>query len=131
MPPGAARRAPAARRTPTAPPARTSAGGYTGTYENGSAKKGGTYTVGWEQSFGFTDNFDPTGEYLGNAWGILDNLLVRPLIGYKHASGADGNELIGDLATVGPDADRQRPDLHVQAPGRDQVRPAGQPCDHL
>ena len=102
MPPGAARRAPAARRTPTARPARTSAGGYTGTYENGSAKKGGTYTVGWEQSFGFTDNFDPTGEYLGNAWGILDNLLVRPLIGYKHASGADGNELIGDLATSVP-----------------------------
>ena len=58
--------------------------------------------VGWEQSFGFTDNFDPTGEYLGNAWGILDNLLVRPLIGYKHAAGADGNELIGDLATAVP-----------------------------
>ena len=31
---------------------------------------GGTLTVGWEQSFGFTDNFDPTGEYLGDAWGI-------------------------------------------------------------
>jgi peptide/nickel transport system substrate-binding protein len=80
----------------------TSAGGYTGTYENGSAAKGGTYTVGWEQSFGFTDNFDPTGEYLGNAWGILDNLLVRPLLGYKHAAGADGNTLIGDLATSVP-----------------------------
>jgi peptide/nickel transport system substrate-binding protein len=80
----------------------TSTGGYTGTYENGSAEKGGTYTVGWEQSFGFTDNFDPTGEYLGNAWGILDNLLVRPLIGYKHASGAEGNELVGDLATGVP-----------------------------
>jgi peptide/nickel transport system substrate-binding protein len=80
----------------------TSAGGYTGTYDNGNAEKGGTYTVGWEQSFGFTNNFDPTGEYLGNAWGILDNLLVRPLIGYKHAAGADGNELIGDLATSVP-----------------------------
>ena len=60
------------------------------------------YTVGWEQSFGFTNNFDPTGEYLGNAWGILDNLLIRPLVGYKHQAGADGNTLIGDLATDVP-----------------------------
>ena len=29
-------------------------------------KAGGTLNVGWEQSFGFTDNFDPTGEYLGD-----------------------------------------------------------------
>jgi len=73
-----------------------------GTYQNGSPKKGGIYRVGWEQSFGFTNNFDPTGEYLGNAWGILDNLLLRPLVGYKHAAGADGNEMIGDLATAVP-----------------------------
>jgi peptide/nickel transport system substrate-binding protein len=80
-------------------------GGANGTqasFENGTPQKGGTYTVGWEQSFGFTDNFDPTGEYLGNAWGILDNLLVRSLIGYKHAGGAAGNQLIGDLATDVP-----------------------------
>jgi len=25
-------------------------------------KKGGTYRVGWESAFGFTDNLDPTGE---------------------------------------------------------------------
>jgi peptide/nickel transport system substrate-binding protein len=74
----------------------------TASYDNGKAAKGGTYTVGWEQSFGFTNNFDPTGEYLGNAWGILDNLLVRPLIGYKHQGGATGNDLIGDLATDVP-----------------------------
>ncbi|HEV2591145.1 MAG TPA: ABC transporter substrate-binding protein [Gaiellaceae bacterium] len=71
-------------------------------YDNGSPAKGGTYTVGWEQSFGFTDNFDPTGEYLGNAWGIYVNLLTRSLIGYKHQPGAAGNELIGDLATDVP-----------------------------
>jgi len=88
--------------TSTTSSSNSTLGGYTGTYDNGSAKKGGIYTVGWEQSFGFTDNFDPTGEYLGNAWGILDNLLVRPLIGYKHTSGADGNSLIGDLATDVP-----------------------------
>ncbi len=79
-----------------------SGGNSQASYSNGTAQKGGTYTVGWEQSFGFTDNFDPTGEYLGNAWGILDNLLVRSLIGYKHQGGAAGNQLIGDLATDVP-----------------------------
>jgi peptide/nickel transport system substrate-binding protein len=71
-------------------------------YNNGTSAKGGTYTVGWEQSFGFTDNLDPTGEYLGNAWAILNNLLVRALIGYKHQAGAAGNQLVGDLATSVP-----------------------------
>jgi peptide/nickel transport system substrate-binding protein len=71
-------------------------------YDNGTSKKGGTYTVGWEQSFGFTDNFDPTGEYLGNAWGIMTNLLLRTLIGYKHLPGAAGNQLVGDLASSVP-----------------------------
>jgi peptide/nickel transport system substrate-binding protein len=73
-------------------------------YDNGSPEKGGTYKIGWEQSFGFTNNFDPTGEYLGNAWGIYVNLLMRPLVGYKHQPGAQGNELIGDLADAVPDA---------------------------
>ena len=71
-------------------------------YDNGTPKKGGVYRVGWEQSFGFTNNFDPTGEYLGNAWGLYVNLLLRPLIGYKHQPGAAGNQLIGDLATAVP-----------------------------
>jgi peptide/nickel transport system substrate-binding protein len=65
-------------------------------------KKGGIYRVGWEQSFGFTDNFDPTGEYLGDAFGIMDNLLVRTLVGYKHVVGPDGNTLVPDLATSVP-----------------------------
>ncbi len=73
-----------------------------GTYSNGSAQKGGTYSVGYENSFGFTDNFDPTGEYLGEAWGILTNLLIRPLIGYQHAAGPQGNKLVGDLAQSVP-----------------------------
>jgi peptide/nickel transport system substrate-binding protein len=71
-------------------------------YDNGSPAKGGVYRIGWEQSFGFTNNFDPTGEYLGNAWGIYVNLMLRPLIGYKHQAGAAGNQLIGDLATAVP-----------------------------
>jgi peptide/nickel transport system substrate-binding protein len=85
----------------------TSSGGTntavgSGTYDNGSSKKGGTYRIGWEQSFGFTNNFDPTGEYLGNAWGLYSNLMLRSLVGYKHLPGAAGNETIGDLATDVP-----------------------------
>ncbi|MDX6453772.1 MAG: peptide/nickel transport system substrate-binding protein [Gaiellaceae bacterium] len=74
----------------------------TGTYDNGSSKKGGIYRIGWEQSFGFTNNFDPTGEYLGNAWGLYSNLMLRSLVGYKHLPGAAGNETVGDLATDVP-----------------------------
>jgi peptide/nickel transport system substrate-binding protein len=73
-----------------------------GTLDNGSSKKGGIYRIGWEQSFGFTNNFDPTGEYLGNAWGLYSNLMLRSLVGYKHLPGAAGNETIGDLATDVP-----------------------------
>jgi peptide/nickel transport system substrate-binding protein len=73
-----------------------------GTLDNGSSAKGGNYRIGWEQSFGFTDNFDPTGEYLGNAWGLYSNLMLRSLIGYTHKPGAAGNQLVGDLATSVP-----------------------------
>src|SRR4051794_41460734 len=71
-------------------------------YDNGSPPKGGVYRVGWEQAFGFTNNFDPTGEHLGNAWGLYVNLLLRPLLGHKHQPGAACNQLIGDLATAAP-----------------------------
>lgn len=85
----------------------TSSGGTTsavgsGTFDNGNSAKGGNYRIGWEQSFGFTNNFDPTGEYLGNAWGLYSNLMLRALVGYKHQPGAAGNETIGDLATEVP-----------------------------
>ncbi len=73
-----------------------------GSFSSGTPAKGGTYTIGWEQSFGFTNNFDPTGEYLGNAWGLYSNLMLRALVGYKHQPGAAGNELVGDLATDAP-----------------------------
>jgi hypothetical protein len=52
--------------------------------QKASAKKasaGGTYRVEWQGSFNFTDGFDPTGEYLGEAFGIYSNLLVRTLVG--------------------------------------------------
>jgi peptide/nickel transport system substrate-binding protein len=67
-----------------------------------TVKSGGTLNVGWESSFGFTDNMDPTGEYLGDAFGILDNLLVRTLVGYNHAPNAAGNKIVADIATSVP-----------------------------
>jgi peptide/nickel transport system substrate-binding protein len=89
--------------SPQGGPPRTSSGGVlNGEYTAAPASKGGVYRVGWEQSFGFTDNFDPTGEYLGNAWAIYSNLLLRSLIGYKHQPGAAGNQLVGDLAVSVP-----------------------------
>lgn len=70
--------------------------------KSGKSLAGGTYRVGWEQAFGFTDNFDPTGEYLGNAWALYSNLLIRTLVGYNHVAGAAGNRLVADLAKTVP-----------------------------
>ncbi len=67
-----------------------------------TVKAGGTLNVGWEQSFGFTDNMDPTGEYLGDGIGILDNLLVRTLVGYNHDANAAGNKIVPDVASNVP-----------------------------
>ena len=69
---------------------------------DGEAKKGGIYRVS-ATSFEFTNAFDPTGEYLGDAWGIYSNMLIRTLVSYKHTAGADGNEIIADLATEVPE----------------------------
>jgi peptide/nickel transport system substrate-binding protein len=90
--------------TTTSTTTSSSSGGVvgSGSFSSGAPAKGGTYTVGWEQSFGFTNNFDPTGEYLGNAWGLYSNLMLRSLVGYKHQPGAAGNITIGDLATSAP-----------------------------
>jgi peptide/nickel transport system substrate-binding protein len=70
--------------------------------KQGTAKVGGTYRVGWEAEFGWTDAFDPTGEYLGNAWALYSNLLVRTVVGYNHVAGAAGNKIVADLATSVP-----------------------------
>jgi peptide/nickel transport system substrate-binding protein len=70
--------------------------------ELGEVKKGGTFRIQAE-SFEWTGNFDPTGEYLGTAFGIYSNMMVRTLLGYKHVAGAEGNELIPDLATDMPE----------------------------
>ncbi len=70
--------------------------------KSNTVKAGGTYTVGWESSFGFTDAFDPTGEYLGAAWAIYSNLMTRTLVGYNHVAGAAGNVIVPDIATSVP-----------------------------
>ena len=72
------------------------------TTKGSTIKSGGTLNVGWEQSFNFTDNGDPTGEYLGDWFGIADNLLVRTLIGYTHQPGGPGNTPVADIATSVP-----------------------------
>jgi peptide/nickel transport system substrate-binding protein len=63
------------------------------------AAAGGIFRTEWESSFDFTDSFDPTGEYLGEAFGIYSNLMVRTLVGYNHVAGAAGNVIVPDLAT--------------------------------
>ena len=73
-----------------------------GTGSGSTAGRGGTYKVGWEQAFTFTDNFDPTGEYLGDAMSIYSNLLIRTLVGYDHVAGTAGNKLVPDIATALP-----------------------------
>ena len=78
------------------------AGGSSPGNDLGSGGKGGIYRVGYQGSFGFTDGFDPSGEYLNTAWAIYSNLLVRTLVGYNHVAGPAGNEIVADLATKVP-----------------------------
>ena len=68
----------------------------------GGAEKGGVL-VHESEEFSFTGGFDPVGEYLGEAWGVMSNLGLRNLVQYKHAAGAEGNEIIADLATEVPE----------------------------
>jgi peptide/nickel transport system substrate-binding protein len=65
-------------------------------------KAGGVYRVAFERSFGFTDGFDPTGEYYTFSWAIESNLMIRTLVGYDHVAGSAGNVLVPDLATSVP-----------------------------
>ena len=77
------------------------------------AQAGGVFRVEWESSFDFTGGFDPTDEYLGEAFGIYSNLLVRTLVGYNHVAGAPGNVLVPDLATNLGTVTQRRQDVHV------------------
>jgi peptide/nickel transport system substrate-binding protein len=68
----------------------------------GTPAKGGDFHTEID-AFEWTGNFDPTGEYLGDAQGIFSNLLVRTLMGYNHLPDAAGNEVIPDLAADEPE----------------------------
>jgi len=77
----------------------------TSTSPTGSASgptTGGTYRTA-TQDFGYTDAFDPTGEYLGSAWGLYSQLLLRALMGYNHKSASEGGDTpVPDLAASAP-----------------------------
>jgi len=64
--------------------------------------QGGTYRTAIED-FGFTGAFDPTGEYLGTAWGLYSDMLLRTLMTYKHIAGVPGDALVPDIASANPD----------------------------
>ena len=68
----------------------------------GAKEKGGTLRTQTD-AFEWTGNFDPTGEYLATYLGLYTNMLGRTLMGYKHIAGAEGNELIPDLAAEEPE----------------------------
>jgi len=72
-----------------------------GNTTSGTATKGGTYRMA-TQDFGFTGAFDPSAEYLGWAFTLYGNLLIRTLLSYNHTAGAAGNVLVPDLATAVP-----------------------------
>jgi peptide/nickel transport system substrate-binding protein len=67
-----------------------------------NVKAGGTYRTA-TVDFGYTDAFDPTGEYLGQAWGLYSEMLLRGLMGYNHQGPDQGGDTpIPDIATGMP-----------------------------
>ena len=69
---------------------------------SGAITTGGTYRTA-TQEFGYTNAFDPTGEYLGSAWGLYGQLLLRGLMTYNHKNvDQGGNDPIPDLAPDPP-----------------------------
>jgi peptide/nickel transport system substrate-binding protein len=81
--------------------AAAACGGKSTTTSNTSSqtpKKGGVYRTAIED-FGFTGAFDPTGEYLGTAFGLYSQLLIRNLVSYDHIEGTPGDKIVPDLAT--------------------------------
>jgi peptide/nickel transport system substrate-binding protein len=66
--------------------------------QNGNSQKGGILRV-QTKTFRWSDALDPSGEYLGYAWGVFNNMLIRSLLGYRHVPGDAGNQTVPDLAT--------------------------------
>lgn len=62
---------------------------------------GGSLRIGLSD-FGLSNNLDPTGEYTGGGWGLLWPQL-RTLVAFRVAPGAEGTEIVPDLATEVPE----------------------------
>ena len=53
--------------------------------------------------FPFDSQLDPTSEYTSLGFALHSNLLLRPLMNYRHVAGARGNEVLPDLAAGMPE----------------------------
>ena len=51
----------------------------------------------------FDRTLDPTSEYTSMGFALLSNLLVRPLMSYRHIDGVAGTEVVPDLAVDMPE----------------------------
>jgi len=63
-------------------------------------QRGGVLRVG-VSSFGFSDGFDPTGEYTSIGWAGFHSI-QRGLVTYKYAEGVAGLQVVPDLAVAVP-----------------------------
>ncbi|MDQ4094579.1 MAG: ABC transporter substrate-binding protein, partial [Actinomycetota bacterium] len=71
-------------------------------YDLGEPEKGGTWRTEMV-AFELTGGLDPSGEYLSWSFAVHGMLLHRNLITYRHIRGAEGNELVPDLAEEVPE----------------------------
>lgn len=69
---------------------------------SGDVKRGGTLRLAADH-IPYTGAMDPQAEYLGDAWGIFSQALMRGLVTYKHVAGAEGNEVVPDVAEAMPE----------------------------
>jgi len=72
-----------------------------GGQQQATVEKGGVLRTAISD-FGFTNGFDPTGEYVAVAIGLY-GAMNRTLVGTKHIADAPGNELFPDLAAAEPE----------------------------
>jgi peptide/nickel transport system substrate-binding protein len=76
-------------------------GGGGGSGQQATPEKGGVLRTGISD-FGFTNGFDPTGEYVAVGIDLL-GAMNRTLMSTKHIADAPGNEIFPDLAEAAPE----------------------------
>jgi peptide/nickel transport system substrate-binding protein len=69
--------------------------------QQAAAERGGVLRAAISD-FGFTNGFDPTGEYIAVGIGLY-GAMTRTLMGTKHIADAPGNEIFPDLASAPPE----------------------------